>query len=129
MKFHGKITVHRYENMLEVETTEIYADYFEAKSIQSAKAHLRILANMTELFSWVQSWDNEKRSYTGTDLRWKGWSGPASYIDDGKETYLSGRFSERVIGETVYERGFSRYGKIVEYRVDIMLRWFKEGNP
>ena len=60
MKFYGKITVNRFaEDAWNPETTEIYAEYFEAKRIQSAKSHLTKRANGEVLFSWVQSWDNE----------------------------------------------------------------------
>ena len=59
MKFYGKITVYRYEDTWNPETIEIFKDYFEAKSIQAAKAHLTRIANGQTLFSWVQSWDNE----------------------------------------------------------------------
>ena len=63
MKFHGKITVARYaEDNWNPEITEIFGDYFESRSIQSAKAHLTKLANETELFSSVQSKDNEEQS-------------------------------------------------------------------
>jgi len=124
MKFHGTITVHRYEkNRWESETTEIYADYFEAKSIQSAKAHLTKLANTTELFSWVQSWDNEKRSYTGKDIRWKPWSAAFTYTQqNGLELAQSSRISDREFGESTYNTD-DKYGTSVEYRVDIYLRW------
>ena len=125
MRCHGTITVHRYENQWEPETTEIYADYFEAKSIQSAKAHLTKLANTTELFSWVQSWDNEKRSYTGKDIRWKPWSAAFTYTQqNGLEVAQSSRISDREFGEIVSDPDY-KYGKTVEYRVDINLRWRK----
>ena len=74
MRFHGKITVNRFLGQWNIDTTtDIYDDYFQAKSIQSAKVHLTKLANKMELFSWVQSWDNKKRTYTGKDLRWQSW--------------------------------------------------------
>ena len=68
-KFYGKIIVYRYEDAWNPEITETYSEYFQANSIQSAKAKLTKIANAQELFSWVQSWDNEKRTYTGKDLR------------------------------------------------------------
>ena len=125
MKFYGKITVARYEDRWNPEITEIYAERFEAKSIQPAKAMLTKIANETELFSWVQSWDNEKRTYTGKDLRWKPWSAAFTYKqDNGVEVAYSTKMSERESGETVYpdEPGY-KYGKSVEYRVDIALHW------
>ena len=128
MKFYGKISVYRYEDNWNPEITEIYAEYFEAKSIQSAKAKLTKIANETELFSWVQSWDNETREYTGKDLRWKPWtSSPIQYKqDNGVEVAYSTRMSERVSGETVYPEGY-KYGKSVEYRGDIAVHWrFKD---
>lgn len=130
MKFHGKITVARYaEDNWNPEITEIFADYFEAKSIQSAKAHLTKLANETELFSWVQSWDNETRKYTGKDLRWKPWSSTSTYKQKkgNLEVAFSTKMSERASGEQVYPEGWGKYGKSVEYRVDIMLQWRFQG--
>ena len=127
MKFYGKITVARYEDNWNPNITEIFAEHFQAPSIQSAKAKLTKIANETELFSWIQSWDNEKRTYTGKDLRWKPWSGPpATYKqDNGVEVAFSTRMTERVSGETVYPEGYT-YGKSVEYRVDIAVHWRKK---
>ena len=128
MKFHGSIKVYRYaEDNWNPEITEIYADYFQAKSIQSAKARLTKIANETELFSWVQSWDNEKRTYTGKDLRWRSWSAVVTYKqDNGVEVAYSTRMSNRESGETVYPEGYT-YGKSVGYRVDLAVHWrFKE---
>ena len=129
MKFYGKITVCRYEDNWNPEITEIFAEHFEAKSIQSAKAKLTKIANETELFSWIQSWDNEKRTYTGKDLRWKPWSSPpATYKqDNGVEVAFSTRMSDRESGETIYPEGYT-YGKSVEYRVDIAVHWRFKGN-
>ena len=126
MKFHGKITVARYaEDNWNPEITEIYADHFEASSIQSAKAHLTKIANGQTLFSWIQPWDNETREYTGKDLRWRPWSSPpATYKqDNGVEVAFSTRMSDRESGETVYPEGWGQYGKSVQYRVDIALHW------
>lgn len=123
MRVHGKITVHRYEDKWKPETTDIYDDYFEAQSIQAAKAMLTRKANASELFSYLQSWDNEKRSYTGKELRWKPWSPVHTYTqDNGKEVAFSTRISDRVFGETTYNTDY-KYGKSVEYRVDITVRW------
>ena len=130
MKFHGKITVARYaEDNWNPEITEIFADYFESKSIQSAKAHLTKLANETDLFSWVQSWDNETRQYTGKDVRWRPWSSPpVTYKQkNGVEVAYSTKMSERESGETVYPKDYGKYGKSVEYRVDIVLQWRFQG--
>ena len=103
--------------------TEIYAESFEAKSIQSAKAKLTSIANAQELFCWIQSWDNEKRTYTGKDLRWKPWSPPiSSEQKDGTPIGYSSRYSEREFGETVYPTTH-KYGKSVEYRVDLTVYW------
>ena len=122
-KFYGKIIVYRYEDAWNPEITEIYAEYFQAKSIQSAKAKLTKIANEQELFSWVQSWDNEKRTYTGKDLRWKPWSPPiSSEQKDGTPIGYSSRYSEREFGETVYPTTH-KYGKSVEYRVDLTVYW------
>ena len=124
MKFHGKITVYRYEDAWNPEQTEIYAEYFEANSIQSAKAKLTKIANAQELFSWVQSWDNETRTYTGKDLRWKPWSPPVSTEQkDGTPVGYSSRYSEREFGETIYPVSTHKYGKSVEYRVDLTVYW------
>ena len=122
-KFYGKIIVYRYEDAWNPEITEIHAEYFQANSIQSAKAKLTKIANEQELFSWVQSWDNEKRTYTGKDLRWKPWSPPVSYEQkDGTPIGYSSRYSEREFGETVYPSTY-KYGKSVEYRVDLTVYW------
>jgi len=123
MNFHGTLKVYRYENNWDPEITEVYADYFEAKSIQSAKAHLTKLANETELFSWIQSWDNEKRIYTGKDLRWRPWAATVTYKqDNGVQVAYSARMSDRESGETIYPEGYT-YGKSVEYRVDLTVHW------
>ncbi|RKU10867.1 hypothetical protein C6503_19475 [Candidatus Poribacteria bacterium] len=129
MKFYGTLKVFRYEDNWNPEITEIFAEHFEARSIQSAKAKLTKIANETELFSWIQSWDNEKRTYTGKDLRWRPWSSPpATYKqDNGVEVAYSSRMSDRVSGETVYPEGYT-YGKSVEYRVDIAVHWRFKGN-
>ena len=127
MRFHGKITVHRYEDKWKPETTVIYDGYFEAESPQAAKAMLTRKANTSELFSWIQSWDNEKRSYTGKALRWKPWSAMSSYQqDNGKEIAFSTRISDREFGETTYNTDY-KYGKSVEYRVDITVQWLFQG--
>ena len=126
MKFYGKITVARYaEDNWTPEITEIFAEHFESGSIQSAKTYLTKFANTTELFSWVQSWDNETREYTGKDLRWRPWvSPPVVYKqDNGVEVAYSTRMSERESGEQVYPEGYGKYGKSVEYRVDIAVHW------
>ena len=132
MKFYGKITVARYaEDNWNPEITEIYADHFQASSVQSAKVHLTKIANGQVLFSWVQSWDNETREYTGKDLRWRPWSSPpATYKqNNGIEVAYSTRMSEREFGETLDTGSIAaqRFGRSVEYRVDIALHWrFKE---
>ena len=97
MKFYGKITAYRYaEDNWNPETIQIYAERFKAKSIQSAKAHLTKIANGQVLFSWVQSWDNETREYTGKDLRWIPWSSVMTYTqDNGVEVGYSSRSSRK----------------------------------
>ncbi len=129
MKFHGKITVARYADNWNPEITEIYSDYFEAKSLQAAKSHLTRIANGHTLFAWVQSWDNATRGYTGKDLRWKPWSPTDHYKqENGIDVAFSARMSDREFGETVYPKDYGKYGKSVEYRVDIRVRWrFKGG--
>ena len=126
MNFIGKITVNRYaENDWNPETTELFNKKFDAKSIQSAKAHLTRIANATKLFSWVQSWDNVTRDYTGKDLRWKPWKSPfETYTQDNDvEVAYSTRTSEKVSGETIYPKNWDRYGKSVQYQVNIALYW------
>ena len=127
MKFYGILRVYRHAGDGTPEITEIFAEYFEAKSIQSAKAHLTKIANGQPLFSWVQPWDNATREYTGKDLRWEPWSSPpATYKqDNGVEVAFSTRLSERVSGETGDREGY-KYGKSVEYRVDIAVHWRKD---
>ncbi|RKU21072.1 hypothetical protein C6499_22915, partial [Candidatus Poribacteria bacterium] len=126
--FHGIISVNRFINRwMPDTTTDIYDDYFEAKSIQSAKAHLTKLANTTELFSWVQSWDNEKRTYTGKDVRWLSWSKIRTGMTDKRqEVARTDRMSERESGESINTEPYNRYGTSAQYRVDLMLRWLNE---
>lgn len=123
MKFHGSINVFRHAED-EPEKIEIYADYFQAESIQSAKAKLTRMANGQVLFSYVQSWDNETREYTGKDLRWKPWLvPPLSYEqDDGTPVGYSYRRSEREGGEFLSNSG-SRYSRSVGYVVELRMHW------
>lgn len=129
MNFHGSIKVYRYaESEWDAEVTEVFSEKFEAKSIQSAKARLTKIANETELFSWIQSWDNCKRTHTGKDLRWCPWSAAVTYKQDNSvEVAYSTRSSERESGEQIYPEGFGKYGKSVGYRVDLSVYWrFKQ---
>lgn len=132
MEFIGRITVARYaEDNSSPEITEVFNERFASKSIQSAKAALTKIANETELFSWIQSWDNQKRTYTGKDLRWKPWSSPPTTYKqktNGVEVAYSTKMAERESGETVYPKHYGKYGKSVEYRVDIALHWRFQGN-
>lgn len=114
---------YRYEKL-----TEVFADFFEAKSIQSAKAHLTKIANGQTLFSWVQSWDNETQEYTGKDLRWKPWDGPHEYTQkDGQEIRYSQKLSERVSGEALLnETDAPRYTRYMGYTVNVTLHWRKK---
>ena len=129
MKFYGKITVYRYaESEWDAEVTEVFSEKFEAKSIQSAKARLTKISSETELFSWIQSWDNETRRYTGKDLRWKAWSDVATYKqNNGVEVAHSTRSSERESGEQIYPEKYGKYGKSVGYRVDLSVYWRFKG--
>ena len=62
MRFHGTThNVHRYTERFKSEPTEIFAEYFESKSVRAAKAHLAKIANGRALISYLQSWDNETR--------------------------------------------------------------------
>ena len=130
MKFIGEIKVFRYaESEWDAEVTEVFSEKFEAKTIQSAKARLTKLANETELFSWIQSWDNETRRYTGKDLRWRPWSAAITYKQgNGVEIAYSTRSSERESGEQIYPEGYGKYGKSVGYRVDLSVYWRFNGN-
>ena len=112
----------RYKDAYNREETEIYAEYLEAPSIQSGKAKLTKIANETELFSWIQSWDNEKRSYTGKDLRWKPWCKTLSYKQkDGTPVEYSYRRSEKEFGEIISTS--RNYGTSAHYIVDLTLYW------
>ena len=160
-KFYGKIIVYRYEDAWNPEITETYSESFEATSIQSAKAKLTKIANEQELFSWVQSWDNEKRTYTGKDLRWKPWSPPVSYEQKDSSRYEKRTYTGKDLRKTkengnpgvrpsltskkteplsviapatlrensarpfIPQRRFPshKYGKSVEYRVDLTVYW------
>lgn len=124
-KFKGVITAFRYgADRGNPETTEIYSDYFEAKSIQAAKAKLTRISNSQVLFAYVQSWDQQTREFTGKDLRWRTWSVPPGCFEgkDGQMIAYSSRFSERVSGESIPSE-YSRYGRSVEYLVDVSLYW------
>ena len=126
MKFHGKITVARYaEDNWTPDITEIYADQFQEKRIQSAKAHLTEIANETELFSWIQSGDNDKHIYTGKDLHWRDWCAEILYKQNAysREFAYSSKKSERASGETVYPKDAGTFGKSVEYQGTIRLQW------
>ena len=124
MKFYGKIVVYRYEDRWSPEKTEIFADYLEVPSIQSAKAKLTKRANTTVLFSWTQNWDGEVREYKGKDLRWKNWAEPIGYTqEDGTPVLYAYRRSESQYGEVVHKPEYSKYGKSVDYAVDLSLHW------
>ena len=92
MGFHGQVTAAKWIDRFKPERTTVFEGYFDAPSIQAAKAHLTRLANKTELFSYVQSWDNEKRVYTGKDLRWRPWSDRMDYTKEMKKC----RFCHRI---------------------------------
>ena len=129
MKFYGKIVVYRYEDRFLPEKTEIFADYFEAPSIQSAKAKLTKRTNTTVLFSFTQSWDGEVRAYKGKDLRWQKWSDSIGYAqDDGTPILYAYRRSESQYGEVVHKPEYSKYGKSVDYAVDLSLHWRSANN-
>lgn len=116
-EFYGILRVYRDVD----EIIGMYTESFHAASIQSAKATLTKIANQTELFSWIQSWDNEKRTYTGKDLRWKPWDAIDIYNHKGEVAY-STRRSESVPGETIYPESYP-YGKSVRYWVDLVVNW------
>lgn len=126
MEFIGRILVYRYaENDWNPEVTELHQESFEAPSIQAAKVALAKVANTMQLFSWIQSWDNEERTYTGKDLRWKPWDTPVQYKrpSTGNQTFYSAKSSERESGEHIYPKGYDKYGKSVGYRADVILYW------
>lgn len=125
MKFYGKIMSIRSTKRIDpdAEETEVFADYFESPTIQSAKSHLSKIANKSVLFSYVQSWDNETQEFTGKDLRWKAWREPATYEqDDGRMTAFSSKRSETTYGESIATEG-TRFGKSAEYNVHVTLYW------
>ena len=131
MRFHGQITAARWIDRFKPERTTVFEGYFDAPSIQAAKAHLTRLANKTELFLWVQSWDNEKRVYTGKDLRWRPWSDRMDYTDEkGHNIGWVSRNSEMNYDEMVSVDG-EKYARHVENNVALNLRWAvaNEVNP
>ena len=132
MKFYYQIQVNRYTTRFKSEQTEIDSGYFESPSIQAAKSKLSRMANTMELFSWVQSWDNENRVYTGKELRWRKWSDHAfsAFATDknGKPARFTQRVSERESGETIYDDESSKYGRSVNYTVTLSLYWAKKGD-
>jgi len=70
-KFHGTIVTRHHENAVSFpHETIIWRDYIDASSIQAAKAWLTRKANATELFSYIQSWDDKEIKKNGSDLRW-----------------------------------------------------------
>ena len=132
MKFYYQIQVNRYTSRFKSEQTEIKNGYFKSSSIQAAKSKLSRMTNTMELFSWVQSWDNEKRSYTGKELRWRKWnkhafSAFATVRKTGKPVLFTQRVSERESGETIYDNEFSKYGRSVNYTATLSLYWADKG--
>ena len=125
MKFHGTITARRYTERFTSEPTVVFADFFTAKSIQSAKATLTKMANGQTLFAYTQTWDNTPREYTGKDLRWRPWKSRTPYTqDDGQRIHWCAKSSERVTGEPLpNETGELRYTRYAGYTVDIVLKW------
>ena len=122
MKFYAKIVTARYEERFKPKRTTIYAEYFKAPSLQAAKAKLTRIANQTELFSWVQSWDNEKRIYTGKELRWAAWKDLPPYTqDNGVEIAWSERASNRVSGERIYADKNDKWGRGIDYTVTLSI--------
>ena len=125
MKFYGKITVNRFaEDTWNPETT--YRSTQSTLRRKASNPRRRISQrSLTDKcsFSWVQSWDNETREYTGKDLRWIPWSSVMTYTqDNGVEVGYSSRSSERMSGETIEQEGY-KYGKSVGYRVDLDVYW------
>lgn len=129
MKFYYRIVVNRYTSTYTSEQSEVKFGYFDSPSIQAAKAKLTRMANTTELFSWVQSWDNETRKYTGKDLRWRKWIKPAEMEDhNGDPIMFTQKTSEQESGEQVYEDdALSKYGRTVYYTVSLILYWYDHG--
>lgn len=124
MKFYGRITSKRSTKRFDpnAEETEVFADYFESPSIQAAKSHLSKIANTAVLFSYIQSWDNETREFTGKDVRWRQWSDPISYEQDGEKIAISSKNSETTYGESIATEN-TRFGKSAEYRTRVTLYW------
>ena len=127
MKFYGKIIVSRLASSDKIpEEKEIYAEYSNHDSIMAAKSAMTRCANSTELFSWIQSWDDEKRVYTGKELRWKNWEDPESYTqNDGKRIRYSVKRCHPEFGETV-ESKYTKYGISAKYIVRLYLYWSDE---
>ena len=131
--FHWKINVFRYTSLFEHEKTEIDKGNFTAETIQACKAKLTRLANSLELFSYpVSSYEDDLRTFTGKDIRWKNWGAPLCYSDanDAVIAYAT-RYAERVYGEVVRENEDDKYGRTIEYQAVLSLHWkaddFKEG--
>lgn len=129
MKFYYRIVVNRYTSTYTSEQSEVKFGDFDSPSIQAAKAKLTRMANTTELFSWVQSWDNETRKYTGKDLRWRKWIKPSEMEDhNGDPIMFTQKTSEQERGEQIYDDdALSKYGRTVHYTVSLILYWYDHG--
>ena len=129
MRFCGRIVVNRYTSKYKSEQSEVKSGYFESPSIQGAQAKITRIANKLELFSWVQSWDDETRKYTGKDLRWRNWVKPVEMKDsESNPIMFTQKTSENEYGEQIYDDDtLSKYGRTVHYTVSLILYWYDHG--
>lgn len=128
--YYYRIVVNRYTSAYTSEQSEVKFGDFESPSIQGAKSKITRIANSIELFSWVQSWDNETRKYTGKDLRWRNWIKPTEMEDhNGDPIMFTQKTSEQESGEQIYDDDtLSKYGRTVHYTVSLILYWYDHGN-
>ena len=75
-KFFYQIDAYHYESRTRHNGKQINQKrgHFQTKSLQAAKSRVSRTVNTTELFSYIQSWDNEKQIITGKDIRWRKWT-------------------------------------------------------
>ena len=115
MQFYGKITVYRYaEDNWNPEITEIFAEHFEAKSIQAAKANAhknrkrnRVIFVDTVLGQRETHLHRERSAMEDLGAVHP----PPISRTTASRSPISTRMSDRESGETVYPEGYT-YGKI-----------------
>lgn len=125
MKFLGKITVLHFKanTFLKEKTKTVFNEYFEAPSLQAAKAKLTKIANTTEIATSTSVLTDTKQKITGKDFRWRSWTPLNPYHDDtGKPVNWCKKHSEQQTLETEYEPG-NPFGIRTSGAVVLYLYW------